>query len=371
MKKKLFLVITKSNFGGAQGYVYDLATSFNDSYDVTVICGGSGVLVDKLAEKNIRTISLQSLQRDVSIIKDVKSFFELLRIFKKEKPDIVHLNSSKIGGLGGLAARISGTPKIIFTGHGWAFNEPRPFLQKKFILFLHWTTIMLSHVTIAVSNKTKKDICTLPFVSKKIKVIYNTVSPIDFLPREKAREMLGIANIPTNTLVIGTISELHKNKGLDIALRGFNEFREKHAHSHFVIIGGGEQKTELESYIKQNRLSKQVTLTGFIKDASKYLKAFDIFSLTSRTEALPYVPLEAGLAGLPVIATKVGGIPEIIDNGVSGILIDPEKPSDFARALVSMIEEPRFINAGENLLQRVKKDFSHDTLMESMKSIYE
>jgi len=371
MKKKVLFVITKSNFGGAQRYVFDLATSFSTSYDVAVASGGTGILQEKLQEKNIRIIPLISLQRDVSVIKDIKSFFELIKIFKKEKPDIVHLNSSKIGGLGGLAARIAGVPRIVFTGHGWAFNEKRPFLQKKAILFLHWVTIVLSHVTIAVSQKIKKDICTLPFISKKIKVVYNAVAPIDFLPRQTAREMLGIASLPPNTLVLGTISELHKNKGLDIALRGFTEFRDKHPQSHFVIIGEGEERKNLETYITQNRLSKQVTLTGFVKDASRYLKAFDIFSLTSRTEAFPYVPLEAGLAELRVIASRVGGVPEVIGNGISGILIEPEKPSDFAAALVHVIEDPKNIHLGKVLRTRVEKEFNHDTLIFHTKDVYE
>ncbi len=371
MKKKLFLIITKTNFGGAQRYVYDVATHLNSQYDVAVIGGGNGVLFEKLAEKNIRTISMKSLVRDISFIKDIRSLFELMSIFKKEKPDIVHLNSSKIGGIGALAARFAKVPNIIFTGHGWAFNENRPWLQKKIILIVHWITVMLSHTTIAVAEKIKNDINTLPWVSKKIKVIYNGIGDIDFIPRENAREMLGIGTLKPGTLVIGTISELHRNKGLDIALQGFNQFRNNNPLSHFIIVGEGEQRKELETYIRDNNLWLHVTLAGFVKDAARYLKAFDIFTLTSRTEAFPYVPLEAALAHLPVVASKVGGIPELITDRVNGVLVEPSNAGSFFEGLEYITSNTDKDFLSEALYKQVKDNFSHATMIDKLKEVYE
>src|SRR4051812_14312990 len=115
-KKKILFVITKSNWGGAQKYVYDLASSLpKDSYESVVVFGGEGPLATRLQEAGIRTISVKSLQRDVNIFGDIKSLFELLSIFKREKADVVHVNSSKVGGLGAFAARCAGIPRIIFT----------------------------------------------------------------------------------------------------------------------------------------------------------------------------------------------------------------------------------------------------------------
>ena len=111
-KKKLFLVITKSNWGGAQRYVYDLATSFSDRYHVTVVLGeprndtvesGKGVLLERLRSRGIKTVTIKELKRDISISEEIIAFWKLIKIFWKERPDIVHLNSSKIGGLGALA----------------------------------------------------------------------------------------------------------------------------------------------------------------------------------------------------------------------------------------------------------------------------
>ena len=97
---KILIAITKSNFGGAQRYVYDIATSLAKHHDVSVLCGGSGLLVEKLSAEHVRTISIPELGRDVSMKKDISVFFRILKILKYEKPDALILNSSKIGGVG-------------------------------------------------------------------------------------------------------------------------------------------------------------------------------------------------------------------------------------------------------------------------------
>ena len=124
---KILYGITKSNFGGAQRYVFDMATEAKSAgHDVAVICGGEGTLVKKLRAAHIRVITLPHLKRDISLVDEFRSFHFIFRTLVKENPDVFHTNSSKMGGLGNLAARLAGIRKIIFTGHGWAFNEPRP-----------------------------------------------------------------------------------------------------------------------------------------------------------------------------------------------------------------------------------------------------
>lgn len=389
-KKKVLLAITKSNFGGAQKYVYDLATSMPaDQFDVVVAFGEGGELEEKLRNASVRTIKINTLQRDVSLLKDFSVLFELIKIFKKEKPDVVHLNSTKIGGVGAVAARICGVPKIIFTAHGWAFNEKRNTVSKAAIAFLQWITVMLSHITIAVSQKTADQILTFPFIGKnKIKVIYNGVADVDFIERSEARRALlgGMVTSETtgalsqpldHTLWIGTISELHTNKGLDIALTAFAKIASEYPQVIYVIIGDGEEKGRLTTQIANLKLSNRAFLIGPIPDAKKYLKAFDIFTLTSRTEALPYAILEAGLAELPVIASDVGGIPEIINSPETGILIPNKKNNErgtsqtVADALEKLITNPGQANTfGQNLKLRITQEFSHQKMQTETQSLY-
>jgi len=377
-KKKIIILITKSNFGGAQRYVYDLATSLpKESFDVLVISGEGEEMVSRLKQSNIRTIHLSSLQRDVNIPKDLKVFFNLIKIFRAEKPDIIHLNSTKIGGIGAVAGKLCRVHNIIFTAHDWAFNNARGKISKKIMLFLQWLTVLLSHTTIAVSQKTADQISSLPLIKKdKIKVIYNGVTDIDFLERVKARQLL----LPNrsekkreNELWIGTMSELHYRKGLDVMIDVFSELSKKYAEMIFVVMGSGEEREKLITQIQKTGLSDKIFLVGQMLDAKKYLKAFDVFTLTSRTEALPYALLEAGLAGLPVIASAVGGVPEVINSAETGILVPTGEHavSAVTSALDSLIKsKEKRLKLGNNLKLRVCDQFSKKKMCEETFALY-
>src|SRR6185437_2692500 len=113
-RKKVLYVITKGNFGGAQRYVFDLATHLpKEKFEAVVVCGVGGSLIEKLRDAHIRTITISSLERNASIFSDIAAFFALWKIIRQEKPDILHLNSSKAGGLGVVAGRLSGIKRIL------------------------------------------------------------------------------------------------------------------------------------------------------------------------------------------------------------------------------------------------------------------
>ena len=387
-KQKILYAITKARWGGAQKYVYDLATSLpKDKFDVVVVVGESGQLKTQLEEFGIRVITIPEMKRDIKISREFRVFSSLLKIFKNEKPDIVHLNSSKAGGLGGLAARLAGIKKIIFTGHGWAFNEDRNLLEKFIIIFLHWLTIILCHKTIAVSETTKKQLVSeMPFVSRKIIVVHNGIK-IDkekFHLKDIARELLfqktNLFRIDVNkwsakTAWLGTIAELHKNKGLDVGINAIElvsqKLREKGYSLVYFIIGDGEEKQNLEKIVRDKKLDTEVFFVGYISDAVKYLKAFDLFLLPSRTEAFPYVLLEAGEAGLAIVATNVGGVPEIVDDLKSGIIVQKGNAQDIENAVMSLLSNNEmrgeFANAMYN---KITNEFSLEKMIQKTLEVY-
>ncbi|MFH0804130.1 MAG: glycosyltransferase family 4 protein [Candidatus Zambryskibacteria bacterium] len=383
-KKKILYVITKGNFGGAQRYVYDLATHLSKSdFDIVVACGPSSAkaiagkegLAEMLKDKGVRVIELKSSQRDINISKDIKTFFEIKKIIKEERPDVIHLNSSKIGGLGALVGRMARVPKIIFTGHGWAFNENRGLLPRTIILFLHWLTILLCHTTIAVSDKAKKDINYLPFIKNKIKVVYNGIEKFETLPREEARKILTGKNPSTGSgqVIIFSISELHKNKGIDVALSALallpKEKKEKIIYSIAGVDGG--EKENLEKLVSELDIADMVRFLGFVPDAKKLLSGSDIFLLPSRTEAFPYAPLEAGLVGLPIIATSVGGVPEVIRDMQNGILVHPRNPKEIAEAIMYLLDHPeKQKEFGEEIKKIVSNFFSLDKMLSETINLY-
>lgn len=364
-------VITKGNWGGAQRYVFDIASSLPKSkFNPVVVFGEGDRLETKLKEISVRTVKIPSLGRDINLVQDFKVIVDLVNLFKKEQPDIIHLNSSKIGILGAIAGRLAKVPKIIFTGHGWAWNENRFVLSKIIIGFAHWLTILLCHQVIAVSEKTKRQITRLPFVSYgKIPVIYNGIDQIEHMERFQARNT--IAPHVSEKFWIGTIAELHINKGLDILIQSFADLVPHHQDITLVIIGEGEERKKLEEKIKELNLENKVHLIGFVENSAKFLKAFDVFILPSRTEAFPYVILEAGQAQLPVVASKVGGIPEVINNQENGILVKPGNSREISRFLERLLDNSaEAAELGHNLRKTIEESFSRQGMVEKTIAVY-
>jgi glycosyltransferase involved in cell wall biosynthesis len=305
MPKKIIYVITKSNWGGAQRYVFDLATNLpKEKYKVAVAFGQRGRLAEELEKVGVRTLPIISLDRDISISPDVKSFFELLRLFKKEKPDIVHLNSSKAAGIGSLAARLAGVPNIIFTAHGWPFWEKRGGVERAAMYFFSWLTALFSHRIIVISDFDLRVARKMPLVGTKAVRIYNGIAPfIDLGSGEVIRRAF-----PAGVKITGTIGELNKNKNQQALV----EQAKNNPDMYVAIVGEGELRAALEEKIKKYDLENRVKLFGFVP-AREALPGFDTFVLPSLKEGLPYVLLEAKAAGLPIEANRVGGVGEILD----------------------------------------------------------
>ena len=368
-KKKILYIVTKSNWGGAQKYVFDLATSLpKDKFETIVAFGGHEELEQKLQKGGIKTISMQSLQRDVSILKEVKVFFELLSLYRKTQPDIVHLNSSKIGILGSLAALLLKLKnyklKTVFTVHGWAFNENRNLLTRLVIWIASWLTAILCTDLIVLSKKEYSQTKTFPLVrEKKIHLIANGLRSLEFLTKEQAREKL---RLKKEEIYVGTISELHKNKGLDILIRTAPNINGK-----IVIIGSGEEESELKNLASELGILEKILFLGTVQDAGKYLTAFDLFVLTSRKEGLPYVLLEAGYAELPIVASNIGGIPEIIKDGETGLLSESENIRDVQVKIEKLLNNRDYATQlGKDSKIYIEQNFSFEKTLKLTEQVY-
>lgn len=372
-KRSILFVITKGNWGGAQKYIFDMATGLSpDDFGAEVVFGEGDILPQRLSEAGIPSSQISELGRDISLSADLVSFLKLIRIFRKKRPDVVHLNSSKIGGLGALAARIAGISKIVFTVHGFAFNEDRPGWQKKLIRFVSWLSLLFSTDVICITKADCAVAKSWPLIRKKLHIVPNGIGMPIIVDRPLARaEIARLCGKPelffNGKTVIGTIAELTRNKGLDSAIEAMANIE----NNCYVIIGGGEDRAKLEKIIAEKNLGDRVFITGFVPEASRLLSGFDIFLLPSLKEGLPYVLIEAGYAGLPVVATSVGGIPDIIDDGISGILINPNSPKDLQGALVRLIGNKNLQNEfGSALRARAKEQFTQDRMVAETVDIY-
>jgi glycosyltransferase involved in cell wall biosynthesis len=339
---KVLLVITKATWGGATKYVYDMACSLHKSgTKVAVAYGSKGVLTEKLDELSIPHYHISGLTRDLGFFRELKAYKGILSIIDEFEPDIVHVNSSK-GGISAFAARLRGK-KVVFTSHGWAFNERRNLLSKFIFKIAYFFTMVFSQSTILVSQALREQIASWPF-KKKLDIIPNGIELKNILGKTGAREAL--AKLETSLLShlseiwLMTIAELHDSKGIDTMLSALATFREEETPlPHYLVLGEGDERWRLEKLIESYDLQENVHLLGFVENAASYLKAADIFVLPSRTEALGYVLLEAGMASIPVVASRVGGIPEIIDHNRNGLLVPPGSSAVFAVAISDLLTD--------------------------------
>ncbi len=376
--KKILFLITKGNWGGAQRYVFDLAVSLKSKgYDVTVGHGVGNALPKKLNDLNIKSFAFKNLGRDINFLSDIKVFFEILKILKRERPNVLHINSPKIGGLGALAGRLAGIKKIVYTAHGWYFNEDRSWLAKIVTKKLSWLTIIFSHQTIVIGEKEKQDVINWPFVKNKISLVHNGIGNIAFTARDEARQILAqTCNLPVklhSAFWLGTIGELHKNKGHQFAIRAITELKKRVPNLPFIliIIGSGEEHEKLLEKIREENLSQTVFLAGFVPDASKLLLAFDAFILPSVKEGLPYVLMESGQASLPVVASRVGAISDIIEDEKTGLLVEPKNPNDLGQKISRLIANTEINKMlAQNLKKKIFQEFNLEQMVKETEKIY-
>lgn len=382
-EKSILYIITKSVWGGAQKYVHDLAVSLPKEYKVAVAGGppggrasGHGPMAEKIISAGIPYLEIKAFQRDVNIFKDIWAFFEILAILFKTKPDIVHVSSAKAGGVAGMAffvykilrrpammlrriplyARpLATSSQAVFTIHGWTFNEVRPRWQIFLIKLFSKITCLFYNKIICVSEYDRQLALKNKIApEKKLITIHNGIKQEDYNFLERTEK----------EFTVGTIGEKTENKG----------------HKYLI-----EAKKYLPD-IKFNIISN-------MPDAARYLKNFDIFVLPSLKEGLPYVLLEAGLAELPVIATNVGGVPEIINplnppyqgekeensspdkgrsGGVPGILINPASSKEIADAIEKLIKDEKLRKTlAQNLRQKVLKEFPFGKMLQQTLAAYE
>ncbi len=327
MEKVLFLV-TAGNIGGAQRHVvFSAQKAKNDGFDVLIGSGSGGWLKEEAQKRGIKFILFKNLKRSLNPFWSLLFIFELRRFVKQEKINKIFFNGSNpLFGLLGLFW-LKEKSRTSFTVHGWSYLSPgfkKSFLVKSLFWFSMKIFLPLTDEVVFVCRYDRELAEKLKLVKKgEGRVEYNKIEPINFLSKEEARKEL---KLPENKIIIGTITRLEYAKNNEMLIGAFGKLNTNKAIC--VIIGSGPDEENLKFKItrlaarQENlKLEDKVFLFGDIENAAKYLKAFDIFVMTSRYEGMPYALLEAISAGLPIIATRVGGIPEVLEG--KGILIEP------------------------------------------------
>lgn len=306
-----------------------------------------------------KVIFLDSLKRSIGI-HDISTIKDLYSLCKREKYDIVHTNSTKPGIVGRIAATMAGVPKVIHTVHGLAFHKFVKFPKWQF----YWLCEMIGSLfcdKIVVVNKYY--LKYFKWFKNKTVTIYNGV---DF----SQKPLWNICR-EDNEIRILFVGRLSLPKDPLTMLRAFNIVANEREGVRLTIVGDGELEVECRNYIKNNQLENKVVMEGWQNIVEGYYASHDIFITTSIYEAFGLVFLDAGYYQLPTIATSVEGIPEVIEDQITGLLSAPKDVEEIAFNLIKLIDNKQLRkDMGEQAKKHVMEKFDVSQMVKSYYDIY-
>ena len=325
-RPRVLLLITLAEVGGAQSYVAALLPALVDRYDVVLAAHGEGPLRASAAESGARFVPLRHVRRPIRPWRDLAGLVELVRLLRRERPQILHASSSKAGVLGRLAAVAARVPIRFFTVHGWAFSAysgvPSQLYRVADRLMAPLTT-----VTICVSeNELAAGLEAGACRADRSVVIRNAV---DVAAAYRSRHDRAVPRL----IAVGRLKAPKDFLTLIRAVAALSE-----GSFEALIVGDGPDRAVVEAEIRRLGLEGRVRLVGERDDVPKLLADSDVFVLSSRSEGLPVSVLEAMAAELPVVASSVGGLAELVVDGETGILVPPGDAPTLAAALGRLIE---------------------------------
>jgi glycosyltransferase involved in cell wall biosynthesis len=327
-RRRVLVLITLAEMGGAQRYVASLLPALVTEYAVTVAAHGHGFLADAATEAGARYVPLRHVRRPLDPIEDVLGFIELVRLCRRVRPAIVHANSSKAGILGRLAAVVAGVPVRLFTAHGWAFKAHSGLAARAYLWADRAMTLITTTTICVAESERNAGLRARTCRADRTVVIHNGVAP----GRRRRPRTPG----PQATVV--SVGRLRAPKDFLTLVRAAATLEP--GSFRLRIAGDGPDHERLVEEIDRLGLAAAVDLLGTQPDVDALLEAADVFVLSSTSEGLPMSVLEAMAAGLPVVASAVGGVPELVD-GETGALVPPADPGALAAALARLGAEPR------------------------------
>lgn len=355
-KIKVVHVITRFDKGGSAENTFLTVKGLDKSrYEVILVRGLSdeshmGAAESKAVEEGLREIqrkgirirTIPALIRKIQPLSDFHAFIDLVKIFREEKPHIVHTHTSKAGILGRWAAFLTGVPVIIHTPHGHVFwGYFHKYVTLIYVL-LERLTAKITDSIITLTEQEKRDHLRFQIAREyKFSVIHSGVEVNKFfhVPQNSTEIKLKLG-IAKESFVIGTVGRLTHIKGQRYLIEAAARILTARRDMVFIILGDGELMTDLRMLAHTLGIKEKVLFLGWRSDVAEIISTFDVFVLPSLNEGMGKVLIEAMAVGRPIIASDVGGIPDLVIHDKNGLLVPPADPESIAMAIETLYRDP-------------------------------
>lgn len=363
-RTRLLQITYGMGVGGMEKVVFELCRRLDPSrYEVAVYCTHvKGPLGGDLEAAGVPVFHRPVVRRADHWLRPARIF----RFLREHRPDVVHTQNVAAFLDSALAARAAGVPVVVHTDHSKRYPEKR-----RYMLAERWMS-GLADAFCAVSDDTKRDLVRFEGIPEsRIEVVYNGYDLPSVPGAADRREVRSSLGIDESAPVIGTVSRLEWQKGHDLLVAAMPLVLASIPSARAVIVGGGSKEGEIRAQIRALGLDGKIFLTGVRHDAPRFMSAFDLFAMTSNFEGMPIAALEAMALSLPIVSTAVGGVPEVVEDGVTGRLIEGRDPATLAARLVELLSDRGALGRlGEAARLRYERNFRVDSMTTAYDDIY-
>ena len=375
---KIAQVITRLDWSGSPDIIRTICSRLDpEEYDITLITGPTLHFSEKTKEflndfkGRVETVSC--LKREINIPEDLSALVKLYRLFRRGKFDMVHTHTAKAGFIGRLAARMAGVPVVIHTPHGHNFYGYFNSLKSGFIIMLERIAAFFADRIVVFTDLEKRDMIKYKICgASRIDVITSGIDPAGFdnlkVDAKAKRAQFGIGG---DDFIVGMISRLETVKGPEYFIESAKFIAAELPMTKFLVVGDGALKESLMARAARLNIADKIKFAGWREDIPEILSILDVMVLPSLNEAVGRVLLEAGLSAKPVVATDVGGIPAVLKNGKTGILVPPMDAGEIAEAVISLLKDAKKRDSmGRAAKAWVRGHFGESEMMSQLQKIY-
>lgn len=375
---RVLRVISRLNVGGPALQ----ATLLNERldpcrYDARLVTGteapGEGNYVTLHGKAPERITVLSTLGREVRGMADGRALVGLVRLMRRVRPHVVHTHTAKAGTLGRVAARLARVPIVVHTYHGHVFHGYFPPGRTRIFLAVEQTLARWSDCLLAVSESVRRELLTLGIGSlARFRVVPLGLDLDRYHGVDAARGILRAElGLPADAPVVTIVARLVPIKAHEVFLEAARRVRQALPASRFLVVGDGERRAALEALAAELGLGGSVLFLGWRRDLEGVYADATVVALTSRNEGSPVSLIEAMAAGRPVVATRVGGVPDLVEDGLTGCLVPPDDAGALAAALLALLRDPeRRRTLGQAARGRVCRAFTADRLVANVDALY-